>query len=301
MKFYVFSFNRAEFLANCVDSIARCAPDCRVAVYDDASTDDATRRVLDALARDHEVVVRDHDSRHKLGGLYANMQAAYEAGLAGGEDTVCFVQDDMQLVRPITPPDHAAVAQYFAARPRAGFLLPQFDKGRPRRRDPERLRFDPDSGSYIRAERRQGAGIHYADVAITQLSRLRAHDWRFREGEPANQRQAAMHFESLGTLFAPFLMWLPNGPAYRGKRKTRALRIAEERRACGFFPFADMTGDGIAALRGRDPEVLPTAEQFLRTRDDALPPPWTYDPLEGLSWLKKRNNFELWMRRTLRR
>ena len=70
----IFSFNRANHLLNCIESIQNLAPGIKFTIYDDASDDHAT---LDVLNRFSEAVVRvstAENARH--GGLYSNMNRA---------------------------------------------------------------------------------------------------------------------------------------------------------------------------------------------------------------------------------
>jgi hypothetical protein len=51
----IFSFNRGQLLDNCVRSVEKFSPDTPIAVFDDASDDPETLRVLREVAdRDHE-------------------------------------------------------------------------------------------------------------------------------------------------------------------------------------------------------------------------------------------------------
>jgi hypothetical protein len=134
-------------------------------------------------------------------------------------------------------------------------------------------------------------------VLITRPSRLLSRGWIFARSEPENDRQASRLFGKLGHLHAPIAMWLPEVPAYRGKRKTFALRLAERRRGVGFFPFVPMTGAEVARLKSRSPTVLPVAEDFLACSNASLPVPWMYYPLQGSRLLKKLNGLELSLRR----
>lgn len=297
MLFCIFSFNRGRFLENCVQSIERCAPGARLAVFDDDSDDPATREALARIAARHPVIRPGKASSHRLGGLYGNMQSALE--YARDEPLVCFLQDDMQLVRPVDGDDLRAVAAAFDADERLAFLQPCFLKGCNRERDARTLAFDARRRLYFRADSPQSSGRHFSAVLITPPARLLARGWVFARSEPENDRQASRLFGRLGHLFAPLAMWLPEVPAYRGKRKTLALRLAERRRGCGFYPFEIMMPDEVARLKSRPPEVLPIAEDFLRTVNPGLPQPWMYYPLQGSRLLKKLNAAEVSLRRWL--
>ncbi|MGM0812712.1 MAG: glycosyltransferase [Pseudomonadota bacterium] len=298
LRFFVFSYNRGQFLANCVHSIERSAPGAPIVVFDDCSSDPATCAVLEDIAIRHRVVRAGETTRHKLGGLYGNMQAALES--AADNEFVCFTQDDTQMVRALSDEDYRTIAACFAARPELGFLSPAFIRGISRR-GRRRIDFGYDARLQLFCPRpsRRSAGVHYSDICLSRADRLRAAGWRFRIGEPANSAQAAMHFGPMGYLRCPFLMWLPNGPAYRGKTKTLALRWAERRRRCGFHPFRDLDPAVVERLRHAPAPLLPVAEDFLTIADGELDKPWVYDPLQGASLLKHLNRGELFLKRCL--
>lgn len=291
----IFSFNRGQFLAHCVDSVERCAPNWKICVVDDDSNDPHTLEVLNQLRTKHLVINAKEVAGRKHGGLYANMQTALET--FASEELILFLQDDMQIVRPLRKEDEEFFRQYFQADTSAGFLQPCFLKGSTRERDWKTLKYNPESKLYVRENTDQSAGLHYSDILLASPVKLLATNWRFAESEPENDRQAARVFGKLGHLFAPFAMWLPEVPAYRGKRKTLALKIAEKRRQCGLYPFEYMSETEVKKLCERPASELPVAEDFLRNIKPDLEQPWVYYPLQGSRWLKKLNSLELAIRR----
>lgn len=291
LQYAVFSFNRGPFLAHCVRSIERCAPGASIHVIDDASDDPETRQVLEALSARHTVTVARPSGQHKHGGLYANLQTALDAALP--DTPLCFLQDDTQLVRPVIRQDHDAIARFFATGPQASFLSPTFIRRSRPDRAPDALIFDHDVGVYWPKRQPQNAGVYYSDISIVLPQRLRGAGWRFLIGESRNELQAADRFGRMGILAAPFAMWLPLVPAWRGKRKTWALTMGERRSGCGFHPIVPMTDDEADALRSRPPDVLPYVEDFLRVHGRSLAEPWRYNGLQGQRLLKWLNGLEL--------
>src|SRR5690606_36497204 len=106
----------------------------------------------------------------------------------------------------------------------------------------------------------------------------------------ANERQAKTLFGPMAYLRAPFAMWLPAVGAYRGKKKTWALRVAEKRKYCGFYPFRIWSKDEVSIFRYRSARDLPVAEAGLDCGPNAPARPWTYNPLSGERLLKHLNN-----------
>lgn len=296
MRLFVFSYNRGPFLANCIDSIERLAPDWPLTIIDDASDDPETVAVIAQAARHHEVLTSEALSGHKHGGLYQNMQSAFEA-LPDGQ-LFCFLQDDTQIVRPVSQDDVSGLHRQFDRAPSLGFISPAFVRQISLKHEEDRdFRFDAELDLWFWHPQRRSTGAYYSDILIARSDRLGAVGWQFLSGESANNRQAQDRFMRMGRMRLPFAMWLPNGPAFRGKRKTWALRTAERRRACGLYPLETMPAASMQRLRDSSLPPLPVAEHFLTAQGQQLPMPWTYDPMQGASWLKHLDRMERKLRR----
>jgi len=288
----VFSYNRGQFLDNCVQSIERHMPTADILVVDDMSDDAATQAVVENIKRRHTVMAPDSDgSGHKLGGLYRNMQRALDA--QPDTQLICYLQDDMQIVRDVSADELRWIDDYFDAYPRAGFLRPTFLKGHHRERDLDVLIFDDERCVYRHRDEAVGDTNRYADVSISRTDRLRSVDWQFVPGEKSNDRQAADVFEPIGVVQHPFAMFLPAVPAHRHRRKTWALRSDERRTGVGFHPYQPLQGDALARLIERDLAVLPVAEDFLETRQPSPSKPWVYGPFQGSRWRNRVHRIEV--------
>ena len=298
MIFCVFSFNRGRFLRNCIESIENCASDSKIIVFDDHSDDPETIEILQGIKTSHTLVQPGHSSQHHLGGLYGNMQSALE--YCRNEDLVCFLQDDTQLVRPLTEHTITDINEAFDRLPRLGFLHPCFIKGINIKRGAQYL-YDSDSKHYYRAPTERSAGRFFSALLIMKPDRLLQSGWRFESSEPKNNRQAEKLFQPMGYLFSPFAMWLPEAPAYRGKRKTLGLKLAEKKRGCGYFPFKQMTAQRVEALHERPSNELPCAEDFLECIPESPKKPWAYNPLTDTGWMKTLNQLEISARRIFSR
>lgn len=299
MLFCIFSFNRGRFLQNCVDSIKQCAPGARIVVFDDSSYDEATKEVLEQLRKKHTVIQPGHNLQRRLGGLYGNMQSALD--YCKDEPLVCYLQDDTQMVRPLTADDIAEINRLFDNDEKIGFISPCFLRERNRQRDQKSMEFDVSRNIYFRTGTSQSAGQNFSALLMMRPARLLANGWQFGRSEPENDRQAKQLFGPMAYLKVPFAMWLPEVPTYRGKRKTLALKIAEKRRQSGFFPFRILSEDEVASLRARDEKILPIAEDFLSCLNGNPARPWAYHPMQGSRWLQKLSSVELALRRWFQR
>lgn len=298
MIFFVFSYNRGPFLGNCVESIVRCSPDSEIVVFDDQSDDPDTVRILKELSKNHRIVSSGDDSGHKHGGLYSNMQSALD--LVEGDELICFTQDDTQVVRFLTDEDQRFIEACFSKHPDLGFISPAFIRGITLKRAGDNpFSYDAEMDAFFSRSSKRSAGVFYSDIFLSTSGRLRGNGWVFGQGEPANQKQAKSKFTAMAYMRTPFLMWLPNGGAYRGKTKTLALRLAERSKHCGFYPFQYMTEKEIQTLMSCSPTRLPVAEDFLKTIQGNPQKPWVYNPLQGSRVLKHLNQAELLLKSVL--
>ena len=91
----------------------------------------------------------------------------------------------------------------------------------------------------------------------------------------------------------PFIAWLPGVPAWRGRKRTWALRFAERQRKCGLYPFKIMDADTVQPFCERPSSDIPLAERYLTFSGDSLPRPWFYHPLQRRNILRQLNKLEL--------
>lgn len=296
MIFCVFSFNRGRYLENCITSIETCAPGHSIVILDDNSTDPETTRVLEKYRGKYRVIQPPGNakSKHHLGGLYGNMQRAFEECIDA--ELVCYLQDDTQMVRRLEDKDIEDIEARFQKAPALGFINPCFIRGINFTKGAE-YAYNAELKLYFRERSRRSSGTYFSALLIMKPGRLRDAGWSFAESEPANNQKAATHFMPMGYLFAPFAMWLPEVPAYRGKKKTLGLKLAEKKRKCGYYPFALMTDSEITDLKQRHESRLPIAEDFLHCEGQEPPKPWAYNPLTNTGWIKTLNQAEVSIRR----
>ena len=293
----IFSFNRGAFLKNCLQSIHQYAPQCSVRVFDDNSDDPSTQQVLASLPDGISLYQRSSEGKLRHGDLYTNMQWALTEARPGA--MLLFIQDDMQLVRPLRAEDDQYIQAFFERFTQAAFLNPVFLKGQRRRRDQRITVLDNDFPVYFRhyPTKKHPRGISYADVVIAHADRLRGVDWQFASGEIQNAQHAQRHFGKMGFMLNPFVMFLPQVPVYRGKQKTTAVSWAE--RLSGQTPkaFTPMNAAALAKLLERDPQRLPVAEDFLNCQDKSVKIPYQFSAINRYPLLRAMHKVEQWVRR----
>lgn len=300
MIFVIFSYNRGAFLDNCIRSVEACFSEPSIIIFDDNSNDPATLEVLKEYESKHTVlkpgVSSGQESKH--GGLYSNMQEIVNLDLK--DELACFLQDDVQVVRALGIQDLQYIDSIFAADPQTAFLSPTFLKGIRRDREIRTMQHQTSHSAYFRINSKQSVGTYYSDIAIANLPRLRAINWQFGNRENQNEETAKKHFSAMPYMENPFVMWLPNVPAYRGKVKTLAIKIAEKKFNCKLYPFNILTLKENIAFLKRNKSSLPIAEDFLSIRGiQSDKGPWRYHPLQGTFFLKQLNSLELKVKKVI--
>lgn len=276
----VMSYNMGELLENCLASIERNAPGFTVAIFDDRSTDPVTCEVLERYQDLYSVRrTDDYDKRElKTGGLHANMNRAVRYAVESGKEYVFFIQDDMQLVRPIDEGVLHEYGQIFSmddgiAQVRCTFM-----------RSPV-VNPDHSSRSWLPSH----GGIHYErvvgnigvlDTGIVSVNRLVEKEFEFVPGEGNNSvRSSAIGLRSVFPK-NPVYMWLPWPPTHMGRlspsRRTLN-RLTDLVYNVGFHPFRDMTPTEVEVMKERSVEELPYAERFLTVAGRPVKKPWCYE------------------------
>lgn len=287
----VFSFNRGDYLRNCVESVQRNLPGAAIRIYDDNSDDPATRAVLADLGV--PVITPDVSDGGRHGGLYANMQAAL---MAAQTPWILFLQDDMQVVRPVSISDHQMIEACFATDPRIGFVSPIFIKAVRQRRH-ERLLQPAAAGRFyvpsdLAGKKLQSRRLAYFDAPIAHVARLAAAGWHFAATEGANVAQARARFSYMPILADPFTFFCPEVPFYRNRSQSRAARLAQRVVGGAVKSLADMTLAEVAQLKARSMAELPIAERFLTTTDPNVRRPFVYKDVAARWWLRALHGLE---------
>lgn len=291
----IFSYNRGAYLQNCVDSLLRNMPGADFTVYDDGSDEPQTVAYLQTLG--HRVRHMKSLSDHRHGGYYNNMQAALEACNA---DFLLMLQDDLQVVRPFVPQDITGIARLFEQCPDAAFLSPLFLKGSKRGYFLQRYQPDDQRRCYRWSADPLEVGKvprKYADIALLHVARLRQKGWQFAGSEEGNGIQADHSLGDMLQAADPWVFYIPEEPAYRGRVLTFGAKLAAKMAGNGVKAFVDMSPEASEAFAQRPLQQYPFAEDFVNTVDPSVRKPYKFN-VYRTRWLPLvLNKLELWWRR----
>lgn len=265
VQIYIFSFNRGVFLENCLKSVEYCADGFDTTIIDDQSYDLFTRDVLQKNKNKFEIITVGTSDivEHKTGGLYNNMRYAFSDAQQRGKKYVLFLQDDMQLVRPITDEDIVAACRFFEVNENSAELHTCFMKRYFASIDEEYTVLDSSRVAYLRPSHYPGFS-GFSAVGFFDIARFVKLYGELRQGEYMNNEYAQSKNLQMGISIRPFMMWLPYPISHRGKKRNIPLQIVESIGGCGYFPYDMMKEQDIQRLLSRDPEIKPYAEDWLK-------------------------------------
>ncbi len=264
IKIYVFSFNRGEFLENCLRSIEICAADSEVLVIDDQSYEQKTKDVLDYFSDKFSLFLAGEadEIEYKTGGLYNNMRFAFSDARKKGFRYVLFLQDDMQLLRPILNDDILNAEKFFSANNNSAELHTCFMKRYFSERDEQLTEIDDSGTAYLRPSDYSGFS-GFSAVGLFDVPRFFRLFGNLKQGEYYNNEFAQINNIQMGISTMPFMMWLPYPISHRGKKRNIPLQMIEFVGGCGFYPYKIMSGAEVTSLVNRDIKSRPYAEKWL--------------------------------------
>ncbi len=275
MDVAIFSYNRGAYLKNCVESLQRNLPGVHFTVYDDGSDEPNTVAYLQSLGGHVRHMKSGGDERH--GGYYNNMQAALDATQA---DYLLMLQDDLQVVRPFAQEELSRIHEVFEQSPTTVFISPLFMKGSKRAYFQQRYQADTALRCYRWSADPQETGKvpqKYADIAVLHVARLRQSGWQFAGSEEANGVLADQLFGDMVQVAEPWVFYVPEEPAYRGRVLTFGAKLAVKMAGNQVKSFRDMTAQASTAFAQRDLRVYPFAEDFVDTVDPTVRKPYKFN------------------------
>ena len=296
LEVFLFSYNRGQLLRHCLNSVLRHIPQAKVTVVDDGSKDPDTQKALENLPEGVGLMQpRAEKGEEWNGGLYQNMQAAYESAEA---DFILFTQDDAQAVRRLAQTDIDYIRNYFEYFEDAAFLNPVFPLSA-RRSKRRVVNFSEDFPTYFytldERYRDRSVTMYYADIFIARTRRLRAVDWNFQHSERSAALHARQHFRKMGCMVHPFLCQLPEVPFFRASRQTWAMRQIIKRQKGRLCAFRDMTDGEIQSLRDAPLKQAPYAEDWLHCTGREAKRPFRHKVADAHPVLKQIHKLELSM------
>ncbi|MEW5425234.1 glycosyltransferase family 2 protein [Amorphus sp. 3PC139-8] len=265
LPIYIFSYNRGQFLQNCVSTIEQCAPESEVVVIDDNSEDVETIQILKNINARHRVirVAEQSGSEFKTGGLYGNMNLALSLAEASQIQLVLFIQDDMQFVRALKEFDLERIISFFEMNRNVIQYHSVFSRADSVEKVQKFAQLDKARAAYLLPGAVAVGKDNFSAVGVFHVGRVRQFLGSFSVGEGVNSKRCRDIGIQRGIGAYPFMNWLPYPSSYRGKRRNIMHRIVEFFGGAGFHPILQMPKELEEKLLSRDPSVVPVAEEWL--------------------------------------
>jgi len=273
---YIFSYNRGQFLQNCVRSAQKYIPNAQITVIDDNSDDPETIKILESLS-DKVWVKRPVNSNNKRwGGFYNNINWVIQE-LAESR-WVLLIEDDMQFIRPFLKEDYKKINTFFDRNPKSAYLAIEFLKEKLRDKDKETLNVDKEQEMYFfkeKAEDYRGT-IHICSSGVLNIQLMRQVGYEFVGERPEIRSRAKRLFTQKGFYPYPIMMYLPSAPSVKNRKTTLVRKLVEKFYTTGFYPYKELSNFEQQKFMDRDISILPYTSDFIKTIDQSIKPPYTY-------------------------
>jgi len=278
----IFSYNRGDYLKNCVESVVKGLPGVKITIFDDHSDDLATVKYLKQLGNQVILGKEDNDTRH--GNLYSNMQMALDLS---SKRFLLLLQDDLQVVRTVHAQDMKTINTIFND-PDIAFLRPQFMKFSDGTRNIELLTPSEKLRAYFpKDEFTKGIFGHaYCDIAICDVPKLKKIGWTFLDTERKNQIQAHSLFKYTPFMADSFLFYCPEVPCYRNKKLFLASKLVQNKLKGKISTFTLFSQEKNHHFINRNVDIWPIAEDFLETNNTDIIKPFVYQDYNKSIFLK---------------
>jgi glycosyltransferase involved in cell wall biosynthesis len=267
IKVYIFSFNRGNYLQNCIRSLEDCAPDLPVTIIDDNSDDKNTLKVLQELSERYTIIRNDpiDMKEEKTGGLYGNMNLAMQEAKNNEYEYVLFIQDDMQMVRDFCEVDVQYIKSYFYSKKNSIQLVTTFIRTLSKDGFLKKYYLDHSKSAYIRKKEFEKGKSNFSAIGVFSVQRFFDLFEKFEIGEVVNSNKARNLGLVYGFYIYPFMNWLPYPISFRGKKRKLLHYLLEKIGNSGFYPIEKMTKEQQQAFFQRYPNEIPVMEKYLQS------------------------------------
>jgi glycosyltransferase involved in cell wall biosynthesis len=274
---FIFSYNRGPFLENCIRSMESHWSSVDLCIIDDNSTDPETVRTLDLARRRHTVLSNQghKEFEAKTGGLYGSMNLAMKYARENGFVYTFFIQDDMQLVRDVTPDDISHVENFFTKITDSIQVSPSFTRILSAADFFNDHCMNEDAKAYVRKDQSRGGKSHFSATGVFHVDRFFRIFESFEAGEAKNSEKAKSLGLKYGKSFYPFMCWLPYPISHRSRSRSPKHRLVEWLGRSGYYPISSMSPPKVRLLLNRDPYVLPLMEKFLNAPEAPRKDVWS--------------------------
>jgi hypothetical protein len=236
---FVFSFNRGEFLENCISSIEKFMPWSPIYLIDDNSTDKKTLNWILINSKRFTLIPPSKGKQmRKSGGLHKNMEKAFLELNRRGIDHCLFLQDDMQIVRKVTQVEISTYTERLTQLHNCMQISTNFRKKIYIDLDNDTAEWDDKDLFQFREVENDPRFLAFIDVGIFSVNDFFNYFGDLDVGELNNNSRAKSYGLKVRNLKEPFTMYLPFPTANRAKKKGVLLWVVERLSGADFYPIS---------------------------------------------------------------
>jgi len=241
LDIFVFSYNRGQFLDNCLKTIeASNAKGFSVIVIDDNSDEPKTLSVLEEAKSRYNIELfrnTSEDKEFKTGGLCGSMNLAMRIAQERKMAFALFIQDDMQFLRQIKEKDLENFKSYFSSNPASMQLSLCFFPLRDHSQRGREMVLDVSGVAWTRLNEYEAGKSYFSDVGLFHVERFFEFLGHFEPGEEINSRRCSSAGLYRGLYRAPMMHWLPFPTSFRGGKRSFSHGLVESICGAGFHPY----------------------------------------------------------------
>lgn len=298
IEVFIFSYNRGDFLLNCVESTKRNFSSASITVIDDRSDDEYTKAVLKSFS-DVTVKYATGENDGRWGGFYKNIDWVIQD--LATHSWVILIEDDMQFVRPFTDADIEAITNFFDRYPKSGYLMLEFLKDEHKLKDQKFIMLDKHKQFYFfedGAESYRGT-VHACTSGVLNIRHMRECNYRFVGDRKTVRNRAKSTFTKMGVYPYPNLMYLPFPKAIKNRKQTVTRRVIERYYGADFNPYFDLAGKRLNFFLERNISQLPYAGDWLKCKKPKIKSPFLFgDSIKRAPKIFQfLENGEIWVRK----
>jgi hypothetical protein len=274
----IFSFNRPADLRATIESWKVNANWADIYIYDDDSDNKEQLDYLDFIIKNNIVKkvwksdLSNSGDVKSRGGLYLNMQRAYQSLNEMGVEYMLFTQDDIQLVRSLSSEDVSLLTSAFQTYKNIGQIDLRFSTSSVDSKFSKRgCIVDQKIRIAIPGKNSDEVYDYFAAVGLMSIERYAGVHWLFAESEVANCIQSKKIGLYRAQCVDPFMMHTPWPTTFKRRKKNLILLFTEFIYNHGFYPYEYMSQSKIEQLLSRREDNFASAMTWLTLKNNNLP------------------------------
>ncbi len=268
-QIYIFSFNRWQFLDNCVRSVERNFKSPKITIVDDNSDDPETIKYLEQLDQKHRVISpHSEETPTKYKNLYNNKNWVMDEAKKLNYDYIIMMPEDSQIVRSFLGSDEKQIKKLFDSTENVFQCFPFFVEKVYRYANFEKkLQLLDDCRFFIKKNNVISNRLNYSDFGIINVDKFFSLLGKYKSSEKLNEELCIERDIVVAYGSYPFCALLPFNKYNRVNGNKKLTNLINEIAQTGFYPYKDISQLEIDNLFAKSPSKIAYAEDWLNSPD----------------------------------